>query len=436
MSRAPHLHDATLLALHAGDLPLARAAEAKAHLSACSSCTRALEAFGLVYAGLSDARREPSPFASARMKRTLRVALAERGRPAPRLVRRSRALAAVALAGLSGAAVAMTASFPPFTGAADVVDERSAEPIVRLPAAATVEPVRVAPRLSSLGRPLAEPPPKAPVEPGARRRQPDRTAPRASVSASARFTSARHKAREPAPRASPPILEVEPSARGTVRVAVAPGTPSPEDALEQAWQRAIAGRGEPDWIALGDAFAQAGALERAADAWVRGLASRADVTAAERLSSAAREDLVDESALLARLDEDASGSAEALRLRCELGLRLRADRPAVEACQAFGRAYPLHPSARTLAMAAGQVAETRLLDLTLAVGEYSRALMVSEYAGVTSTDALLARARARAKLGDNVEGQADLRLYLHVAPEAYNRAEVRALAEELGVPRP
>src|SRR5690606_6333157 len=105
-------------------------------------------------------------------------------------------------------------------------------------------------------------------------------------------------------------------------------------------------------------------------------------------------------------------------------------------CQTFGRAYPAHPAVRTLALAAGQVAETRLADLPLAVAEYSRAIMVSEYAGFSSSEALLSRARARSRLGDREEAQADLRLYLHVAPEAYNRPDIRMLADALGVPAP
>lgn len=402
MSAADHVPDETLLALLAGDLPASDVTPAQSHLGMCPTCQRSRARLAAVHAAFDD-DRQPSPFVSARMKRRLSEALAVEVSAPPRLVRRSRAAAAVAFAALSGAAVAMTAS-----SRAPSSDEALDRVEVRAPAV-VAEPVRVVPAQPLL---LAEPAPPRKVALAPREdRSPPRPRPRATA----------------ADRAGP-----------SLRVAVAPGTLAPAEALEAAWEDAVTGQEPADWVALGDAFVQAGAHDRAVDAWVRALDSDAGEAALQRLTSVTREGLVQPEDVVERLEGlgEGQGGAETLRLRCEWGLKHRGDRAAVEACRAFGRSYPAHPAVRSLAIAAGHVAETRLDDLSMAVEEYSRALVVSEYAGVPGSEALLARARARARLGDLPEAQADLRLYLHVAPEAYHRPDIRLLATELRVPPP
>lgn len=434
MTAEGHVEDASLLARLAGDLPATEAARIDAHLASCPGCRGSLEAFQRVRGGLLAGSQEPSPFASARMKRGLAEALRSGPVTAPRLVRRSRAAAAVAFAAISGAAVAMTATRSTTDVPANLSESAStgASGAAMAPAV-PVGPVRAA---AAVARELLSPPAVVLERPVL-----------SDVEASKRDGRQREERLQQRPRRGPLDEDGRASADGAgqaasgVRVALAHRDQRARErdrgeALEAAWQKATSGSGTPDWVALGDAFAQAGAIDRAADAWVEGLASPASATAAQRLSSAAREDVLDPDALLQRLASAALDNAEALRLQCEWSLRHRGDRAAVESCRTFGRAYPAHPAVRTLALAAGQVAETRLDDLPLAVAEYSRAIMVSEYAGVPSSEALLSRARARTRLGDRAEAQADLRLYLHVAPEAYNRGDIRALADTLGVPAP
>jgi hypothetical protein len=124
---------------------------------------------------------------------------------------------------------------------------------------------------------------------------------------------------------------------------------------------------------------------------------------------------------------------EAQRLRCAQGLLHRRDRTTVEACRAFARAFPEDPAVRTLALAAGRVAEDDLGDLELAEEEYERALLLSPFSGLPSTDALFARARVRAKLGELDEARADLRLYLHQEPAARHEAHVQELMQALDI---
>ena len=122
-----------------------------------------------------------------------------------------------------------------------------------------------------------------------------------------------------------------------------------------------------------------------------------------------------------------------MRMRCEQKLLHQRDRAAVAACRAFGLEHPEHPGARTLAFAAGRVAEDDVGDLEAAEEAYSRALLLSPFVGVTGTDALLARARVREARGDTDNARADLRLYLHNEPAARDDVAVAALAERLGL---
>jgi len=126
--------------------------------------------------------------------------------------------------------------------------------------------------------------------------------------------------------------------------------------------------------------------------------------------------------------------APAMGLSCEWGLLFRGDRSAVDACDAFARAHPGDKAVQRLAVATGRVAEERLGDPARAVEAYTRALLVGPAADVASHDALLARARCRADLGQLEAARADLRLYLSVDADAARRDEVRALAARLSLP--
>lgn len=125
-------------------------------------------------------------------------------------------------------------------------------------------------------------------------------------------------------------------------------------------------------------------------------------------------------------------STDMMRLRCQHLLLHERTRVAMDACRAFGQEHPHDPAARLLSFAAGRLAED-LDDLAWAEEEYSRALLLSPFAGLSGTDALLARARVRFAAGDIGEARADLRLYLHNEPAARNEAEVAKLATALGL---
>jgi hypothetical protein len=191
-------------------------------------------------------------------------------------------------------------------------------------------------------------------------------------------------------------------------------------------------------IREGDALARSGHAEQAARLYVSALDGSWSDLAAERLRAlvvgmgdAEAEALV--AHWLRELDRSVGrkrGQA-AMRLRCEWALLFRGDRTAVEMCQAFAREHPADPAVQRLAFATGKLAEERLRDPTLAVAEYTRALLGS--AAVPTSDALFSRARCRADLGDVAEARADLRLYLHLDPRARERAEVQALVERLAL---
>ncbi len=125
-------------------------------------------------------------------------------------------------------------------------------------------------------------------------------------------------------------------------------------------------------------------------------------------------------------------STDVMRLRCQHRLLHERDQRAMDACRDFGREHPQDAAARLLSFAAGRLAEDRG-DLAWAEEEYSRALLLSPFAGLSGTDALLARARVRSAAGDDDEARADLRLYLHSEPAARREPDVAKLATSLGL---
>jgi tetratricopeptide (TPR) repeat protein len=122
--------------------------------------------------------------------------------------------------------------------------------------------------------------------------------------------------------------------------------------------------------------------------------------------------------------------ARALRDRCIDGLRSRRDRAALEDCRVFGQRFPAHASARALAFGAGGLAEELGLPRE-ALAAYSRAVLLSPLVGSASDDALLARARVHAGLGEVDEARADLLIYLHRSPQAAGAADVERLRRAL-----
>jgi tetratricopeptide (TPR) repeat protein len=176
---------------------------------------------------------------------------------------------------------------------------------------------------------------------------------------------------------------------------------------------------------------------RALKAYLQSLAGAEGTQAAHRLRVVVSKGMASETELLEMLATHprAQNSAEGMRLLCEWRLKVRPDRQAVQSCQAFGQAHPAHPAVHRLALAAGLVAENHLQDWNLAVEEYSRALVVSEFAELPSSDALFFRARARARLGQVQEARADLRLFLHVDSSSWNRKEVDDLMRKLNISR-
>jgi hypothetical protein len=241
-------------------------------------------------------------------------------------------------------------------------------------------------------------------------------------------------------RASAPAVAVAPVPPAPVvapaPAVVAPPAPVDEPAATLALAPVPAAPRAPapaprarGWRAEADALVDAGDGAGAARVLVKALAR--DDAAAGPLALVGRRfpaaiDAVDDD--LARLQ-----SAEAMRLRCEQRMLRARDRRAVDACRAFAQRHPEHPGARALAFAAGRVAEDDLGDLALAEEEYSRALLLSPFVGLPSTDALLARARVRAARGDLDEARADLRLYLHNEPDAAADRDVAALVARLGL---
>ena len=120
-----------------------------------------------------------------------------------------------------------------------------------------------------------------------------------------------------------------------------------------------------------------------------------------------------------------------MHLLCSWGLRQKRDCEVVLDCVCFGKSHSAHRAVRILSLAAGEVAEKKLRDLNLAIDLYSKAMVLSEYGGLPSTKAMLARARCFAAMGQSDRARTDLSLYLKLEPEAQNRPEVVSLQRKL-----
>lgn len=239
-----------------------------------------------------------------------------------------------------------------------------------------------------------------------------------------------------APPAKAPVdPKAMPSEEPHRKVAIAEGAKTVLDVAKATERKAKkAAVGAPEWIGVGDLYAQAGEAERAGHAYLEALKGAGAKTARQRLTQVAAADPSAARTLLAKMRSERAqnSAAEALRLRCEWGLRMHADRPAVLDCRSFGQRHPEHPAMRTLALAAGETAERRLSDCRLAIGEYSRALLLGKTSGMATAGALVARARCREQVGEAEEARADLKLYLVMRPAGAYDDSVRRLAERLG----
>jgi hypothetical protein len=373
-----HLDDARLLALAAGE---PAAADEAAHLAACPVCASDRAAFGAVRAAAArDAEPPASPFATARAQRDLLRAIGDDARRQRRALRPGFVGALAASSAALGAVVALA-----WHGAWQGAWQVPVPPAPSAPAVAVAPVAPIAP--IAPGAPIAPVAPVAPVDEAVALRVP----------------------------LAPLPARAAPLERRNVR-APEPAAPLPARVEAEAL------------IARGDGVGAARVLVIALDG---GEAVAADLALVLRRFPGAFDAVADD---LARIGAREGGSADALRLRCAQGLLARRDLSTVEACRSFGRAFPQDPAARTLALAAGRVAEDDLGDLALAEEEYERALLLAPFSGLPATDALLARARVRAKQGELDEARADLRLYLHQEPAARHQPDVAALMQSLAVP--
>jgi tetratricopeptide (TPR) repeat protein len=420
-----HPHDGTLWAFVTDGLDGPEADAVAEHLAVCGACTEALAGFGEVANTLYDVHEAPSDLARVRGRRRLEAALQQEVVVGRRrgTAKGPRLLLVAAVAAFAGAAVATVATVDPVVAWLTGRDRAATRAAVDRE---TTQPAPVRPRVEVQAQqaPLGE----APVDDIAP------VAAAASERPAARRAVARTPAAAPAPAVAP--LAAPPMTAGP-RVARAEGTPSSQEAYEAALSSmASKAAGDPTWLGVGDLAAMAGDVDGAAAAYAEALKGASGKVAGERLEKLVQTGALDTDAATKLVGERGGDGAEALRVLCAWGLRHRGDRPAVALCQAFGRQFPQHPSARSLALSAGRTAEFKLKDLALAEEEYSRAILVSQYAGVPGTSALLARARCRMKQKNLDEARADLRLFLHVQPEARWRDDVSDLATELGVSLP
>jgi hypothetical protein len=427
----PSTHPASevLLALANEALAPTERAHVASHVSSCTICARGVAAFAEI--GRLARDDAPPPFAMARARRRLLDALVEERRAAVSMWRPRTVMVAMLVATLGGAAFAAvsTSRLGWFTGAdaeafsrrrsstttAEAATTEALQTPVAVPLSGPEADVSLAPTVApdvdqaidqAIGRAL-----RAPVssrdEPA--RLEPSRVRPSTSVRAP------------------------EPKSR---RVALAPGGRSADAVLTaMRAELVLAPPGDARFVDLGDLAALAGDPRVALEAYTRGLAGSRAAEADQRLDRLVADGTLSEEDVLGAIAKEpaAQESAEGMKRRCATELRHRGDRQAVALCQRFGEQFPQHPAVRRLALAAGRTAEFRLDDPTLAVLEYSRAILVSDIAGLASTEALLARARAQAKLGAMNAARADLGLYLHVHPEALHRDDVRALATLVGL---
>jgi tetratricopeptide (TPR) repeat protein len=442
LEQGGHPHDGTLWAFVADGLDGQEADAVAAHLAGCDACTEAVAAFGEVADTLHAVHEAPSEIARVRGRRRLEAALQQEVVIARRrAVKGPRVLLVAAVAAFAGAAVATVATVDPvrawFTGrdapAARSVERAALEREVPAPA-----PVMPRVEVQAQQRPAAEPITVEPVATRPMATDPDAVEPVAVAAEPAAAEATPEPTRQAStasPRASgkAPVV-APPAAAAGPRVARAAGTPSPQEAYEAAAaQMRAAPAGDAGWLGVGDLAAMAGKPEGAAEAYAEALKGGRAKVAGERLEKLVQAGAIAPDAALGLVARRGGDGAEALRVLCAWGLRYRGDRPAVSVCQSFGRQFPQHPSARSLALSAGRTAEFKLNDLALAEEEYSRAILVSQYAGTPGTSALFARARCRMKRKNLDEARADLRLFLHVQPEARWRDDVKVLAADLGV---
>jgi hypothetical protein len=238
--------------------------------------------------------------------------------------------------------------------------------------------------------------------------------------------------REPSSSTTSPALTAPPSTSTQDSVVAAPAPAPPSPKKRPSSKKALT------WQEQADQLGAAGDVRAAAVVAARAFVgdNDADVRAAQVLlwGLVGRDprvvDVLDAAATDVDVDDDAVGRA--LRLSCELRLRYLRDATAVTTCRAFGQRFPSHPAARPLAFGAGGLAE-ELGDLRGAVDEYSRAVVLAPLSGSMASEALFARARVRARLGDLDEARADLRVFLRADPRPLDAHsdEVRGLARAL-----
>ena len=458
----------------AGELPAGQEGVVAAHLAHCAECQRSLRIISGFRTHARESGRLPSEFESARMAKELREQIQRQTRVQRGAWLPSRVAAAVAFATLSGAAVAMTASgtWPLFSSSG----QKSVSPAMHSanatqPTKAPETRMEIAEEAALASEPLSDSTMSVPGlaeqgETGATRDNvasehktgdrgtahfqsrsisksspPGQKSKIASVPRRSRQKASPNPVRtktEPAAKIAMLPIHARPSASIPVdqrQIDIAPGTPAPLIALRAEEERLSRTDAEAGWLPVGDAYIQMGDTGGAQRAYFQSLTGVEAVQAANRLQAmvskgmATKEELIEELAN----HSPARSSAEGMRLLCEWRLKVRPDRQAVQACQVFGQAHPAHPAVHRLALAAGLVAENHLQDWDLAIEEYSRALVVSEFAELPSSDALFFRARARARLGQIQEARADLRLFLHVDSSSWNRKEVDDLMRTLNI---
>jgi|GEM_PF-1851606 len=443
MAAPLHPEDATLLAWRAGDLSASARKDVDAHLAQCEACTRHVGAFdAMLLAARDDA--EPGPFQSRRMQRELDAALdrtisAQRFHWAPPKV-----AAAVVVAVFSGAAVAMTAAgVGPF--ASSTTEQRTSP--------AKVQTAEVAPVDAASKTPPDDTAPEAPSADAAGDEPPAaNTAPIEEREGTALARNDRRRTRKPhrqpakvaklPSRVRPddtfaerkPVPAADTAPKKVREVATQAGTPSARQAARTGREQALKeGPRSRLWVDVGDLFALSGQSQDALDAYVQALAGPRSDAAVQRLDALVADDKGRAPRVVRaiRRQDAARTSAEGMHLLCSWGLRQQRGRQAVLDCARFGKSHPGHRSVRILSLAAGEVAEKKLHDLQLAVDLYSRAMVLSEYGGLPSTKAILARARCLAEMGQTDRARTDLRLYLKLEPEAATKPDVTALQRKL-----
>jgi hypothetical protein len=417
--KPPCPRDEDWLALRANDVAPAHAAQLRAHLDACPQCAQKNQGFLQVMEIL----RKGDPPVDAFASRRLQVAVANQisSRPMPRVARKSArpifalgilvfassALAGMAIAhfgprlGLNGAAhpdhAPTTAEFPP---------TQDPEKTISQPGI---------PQLKTVG--AVEPHEYEMVEPV-------KSAESANLKRVAKSI-----------KKGGALASIKKAKRVRSSVA-AKSTPSPLEEARTALAQMRAGNpnGIHSWTGVADGFAAAGAIEEATEHYLNAIALGEVQTASAGLGGMIASGRVDGGTLLERLagmEEVLARDAAAARLACEWGLRFSRKRRAVMLCRQFGERFPQDISMRSLALMSGEMAEMHLGDCGLAVGEYTRALLVSEYRRDPNNEALLGRARCHHTLGDGAQARADLELFRRLMPHQANRADVLELSEKL-----